>query len=270
MNNAKPLDSYPFLSGDSFFYSCEFFFKSGALHNIQKRNGRPQKQTSIFVKISDVKEFISFLMESPTRNFLKFSIVLHNGDENIEESILELLASKVRKVYAVNILTKSEKFVPIPIGLENRRYFTNGVPKDFEKLLSIGLPKWQNREISILQAFSMHTNPKERETCSQIAVQLGARILEQASPQEYKRTLTQSKFVLSPAGNGFDCHRTWEAIYFGAIPIVKRSNWPFVHKKLPVILVAEWHDLLDMDLHSINVSRGNDWQEDFWDEFFES
>ena len=34
----------------------------------------------------------------------------------------------------------------------------------------------------------------------------------------------RSKFVLSPPGNGFDCHRTYESILLGAVPIVVRDN----------------------------------------------
>ena len=37
--------------------------------------------------------------------------------------------------------------------------------------------------------------------------------------------INQSKyaFVLSPRGRGLDCHRTWEALCLGCIPIVKKS-----------------------------------------------
>ena len=29
------------------------------------------------------------------------------------------------------------------------------------------------------------------------------------------------RFGVSPRGNGLDCHRTWEMLYFGMIPIVE-------------------------------------------------
>ena len=35
--------------------------------------------------------------------------------------------------------------------------------------------------------------------------------------------LSSYKFALSPEGNGIDCHRTWECLYLGVIPIVKKS-----------------------------------------------
>ena len=32
-------------------------------------------------------------------------------------------------------------------------------------------------------------------------------------------------FVLSPFGNGMDCHRTWEALSLGSIPIIKGNGF---------------------------------------------
>lgn len=52
-------------------------------------------------------------------------------------------------------------------------------------------------------------------------------------------------FVISPHGNGLDCHRTWEALALGCIPIVKKS-WLSVGKlyeDLPVLIVDNWSDI---------------------------
>ena len=37
-------------------------------------------------------------------------------------------------------------------------------------------------------------------------------------------TTAQFAFVASPPGNGFDCHRTWEALILGCIVIVQNSS----------------------------------------------
>jgi hypothetical protein len=50
-------------------------------------------------------------------------------------------------------------------------------------------------------------------------------------------------FVLSPFGNGLDCHRTWELLFFGAIPIVKTSSLDRLYVNLPVIIVKDWSDI---------------------------
>ena len=50
-------------------------------------------------------------------------------------------------------------------------------------------------------------------------------------------------FVLSPFGNGYDCHRTWEALCLGAIPIVRAKQFKHLFADLPVLNVDEWSDV---------------------------
>lgn len=50
-------------------------------------------------------------------------------------------------------------------------------------------------------------------------------------------------FVISPHGNGLDCHRTWEAIALGCIPIVKTSPLDPLFERLPVLIVQRWTDV---------------------------
>ena len=50
-------------------------------------------------------------------------------------------------------------------------------------------------------------------------------------------------FVLSPSGNGKDCHRTWEALCLGCIPIVKSSGIDSVFDELPVWIVNDWKEV---------------------------
>lgn len=54
-------------------------------------------------------------------------------------------------------------------------------------------------------------------------------------------------FVISPHGNGLDCHRTWEALCLGCIPIVKTSPLDFLYDGLPVLIVDSW-DEVSMEL----------------------
>ena len=56
-------------------------------------------------------------------------------------------------------------------------------------------------------------------------------------------------FVLSPFGNGMDCHRTWEALILGSIPILKSKEFVKLFEDLPVLFVEDWtqinQELLD-------------------------
>ena len=50
-------------------------------------------------------------------------------------------------------------------------------------------------------------------------------------------------FVISPQGNGLDCHRTWEALCLGCIPIIKTSGLDPLFEDLPVWIVSAWSEV---------------------------
>ena len=54
---------------------------------------------------------------------------------------------------------------------------------------------------------------------------------------------SQYQFVLSPHGAGLDCHRTWEALLLGCIPIVKKAKLNDLFVDLPVIAVEDWSEI---------------------------
>ena len=56
-------------------------------------------------------------------------------------------------------------------------------------------------------------------------------------------TMIKYKYVISPHGNGLDCHRTWEALALGCIPIVKTSPLDSMFEGLPVLIVKDWNEI---------------------------
>jgi hypothetical protein len=50
-------------------------------------------------------------------------------------------------------------------------------------------------------------------------------------------------FVICPHGGGLDCHRNWEALCLGCIPIVKTSKINNLYKNLPVLIIKDWSDI---------------------------
>jgi len=66
-------------------------------------------------------------------------------------------------------------------------------------------------------------------------------------------------FVVSPPGEGIDCHRTWEALCLGCIPILISSPLDDMFEDLPVLIVKSWsdvtRDLLDKTLSTINMKE---------------
>jgi len=57
------------------------------------------------------------------------------------------------------------------------------------------------------------------------------------------KNMIQCAFVVSPHGNGLDCHRTWEALALGCIPIVKTSGIDPLFDDLPVWIVQDWSEV---------------------------
>ena len=55
--------------------------------------------------------------------------------------------------------------------------------------------------------------------------------------------MSKYMFVLSPFGNGMDCHRTWEALCLGCIPIVRAPNFRKMFEDLPVLIVDKWSEV---------------------------
>ena len=59
----------------------------------------------------------------------------------------------------------------------------------------------------------------------------------------YYHELPNYKFIISPEGNGIDCHRTWEALVLGRIPIIFKHKINTIFDDLPVIIVDDWNKI---------------------------
>jgi hypothetical protein len=63
--------------------------------------------------------------------------------------------------------------------------------------------------------------------------------------------MAQWRFCVSPPGNGIDCHRTWEALYLGVIPVVAPSPAGLLDQ-LPCIVMD---DISAVSLEGLEVAR---------------
>ena len=55
------------------------------------------------------------------------------------------------------------------------------------------------------------------------------------------------QFCLSTHGHGLDVHRTWEILLLGGIVITKTSSLDKMYEGLPVVIVKDWEEILDLD-----------------------
>jgi hypothetical protein len=206
-----------------------------------KKNSESMK---LFLPAYLKDQFISELKENKS-DFSDDILVIHNYDNIPTDTEMKNISSRFNKVYSVNWLGDKNIATPIPIGLENWSLLRNGVPTDFLRLINQGLLPTSKRSIKILSSFSIQTNSTERSRAIEFSM-LNKEVFQMpafTSPKKYRKMLSNSAFVLSPPGNGADCHRTWEALYLGAVPIVLKKYWPFSHLNLPVLVVEDWSEI---------------------------
>jgi hypothetical protein len=67
------------------------------------------------------------------------------------------------------------------------------------------------------------------------------------SQGEIWRRYASYPFVVSAAGNGLDCHRTWELLYLGSIVITKNSPLDPLFEGFPVVTIDDWSEVADKD-----------------------
>jgi len=174
-----------------------------------------------------------------------------------EESFLTFVENpRILKWYVQNCVYTHAKIERLPIGLDYhtmREYPHWGSQKtpaeqerELEEVVKQGI-SFEGREIAIYSNCHFLTWTKfggDRTTAiSTIPAEL--LVLEDAPCERVVSWRRQIKyaFVLSPHGNGLDCHRTWEALILGCIPIVKTSAIDSLYDDLPVVIVKDWSEI---------------------------
>lgn len=206
---------------------------------------------------------------------LKHKFILVSGDSDltvptdIQEETLKILEHPLLLYwYAQNCVKPSEKLKQLPIGLDFHTDMKNN-PYKFLKLPQITIQS-QEEEIKnnsfIIEKknkcygnfhFVMHTKYglDRKQAYMQIPSSLIDYEFTRISRKECWKKMSKYKFIVSPHGNGLDCHRTWEALALGSIPIVKTSPLDPLFNDLPVLIVKEWSDINQELLDSFNKSQ---------------
>lgn len=237
--------SFPFISGDTFRAACNVVIDdethiAGAIRQLRR-----SPRSTLFVALDPLPALLEAIDDITAA---RARLVVHNGDL-LPAGTLALHAPRFERVFAVNWLGDRELVTPIPIGLENTWIGVNGVwplfhdcvpSKRAERLAAV-------RSRQALLAFNDATCPEVRRPAREAFVRSGLDVDAPAfmDPTEYHRRLRDTMFVPSPRGNGVDCHRTWEAIYAGAVPVVLREHWSFEHLHLPVLVADSWAEAVD-------------------------
>lgn len=229
--------SAPFLSGDSFRAAADHVFDETG----DFEAGLAKAGSIVFLGTSRMGEFVERALPA-----LREPVVLlsHQEDLNIGEDLASLADHPmIGHWFAKNCLFEHPKVTPLPIGLEDRWRHNNGALADFRRLSGNNRPGRPR----VAYAFTLGTNVERRVPCY-LALSRSGVATELPQPLNsslYRRLVRDYMFVASPPGNGADCHRTWETMYLGGVPIVEDNSMHRYFKGLglPLLLVKDWDEV---------------------------
>ena len=252
-----------FVSSRGLLKSCDYYSLTPyssikqLLNYLSLENIKTIKNPSIYICSSAILHFINTMLP-----LIDFSFILVSGDcdETVPQEILNnidflKLVNDTRLIhwFCQNMTIDHHKITRMPIGLD---YHTLTVRPLWgpisscdhqEKMLLLikekALPFW-NRNIKCYANFHFTMNTKlgyDRKD----AFQKINKELIYYEEKTVPRLITWNKqkdyaFVICPHGGGLDCHRNWEALCLGCIPIVKTSAIDNLYNDLPVLIIKDW------------------------------
>jgi hypothetical protein len=186
------------------------------------------------------------------------TIITGNSDYEINDDIIEYAPKCIKRWFAQNANTKSNKVFGLPIGIENDKNCIlegHGVGWEHAKQKVEFLKNPPNVEPTknIYANFSLDTHTsrvKVAEICTKIPhitkdISNSHNQINNKSYEKYIQEILEHRMVLCPRGNGIDCHRVWEVLYLGRIPIVKKEIAMLHFKQLPILFIDDWQQLYD-------------------------
>lgn len=193
---------------------------------------------------------------------IRHPFVLVTGDSDLAvngstiKNIETLLSnSYLNKWFAQNLDYKHPKIEPMPIGLDfhsawqNPRHYRGQhiLPAHQEgELRSICriAKKFSERDPLVVCDWIGHSTYGDREEARRGIPENARFVPTRRLPRhELWQEYAKYAFVASPSGVGMDCHRTWEAITLGCVPIVKRSSLTPLFEGMPVLVIESWDQL---------------------------
>jgi len=179
---------------------------------------------------------------------LKLSLTLTHWSADAEKKLgsrykIFDVPKNVKKWFGQNLISNGdERFIPIPIGVERKRW-SNGQK---HKILSQKIThKNNNRKYQVYINFKDRNHKSRKSLKKEFNNIKGVKIINgECTFNDYCNDILNSKYVLSPTGNGYDCHRTWESLYLGAIPIIESNDYyEKLYSDMSVLLVDSFLDI---------------------------
>ena len=208
-----------------------------------------------------------------------FTLVTGDSDLSVNK---ESLGNNLEKLldnplvvawYAQNRDHEHPKLHSLPIGINIHNQWTNPLQwgggfilPAFQELqlktIAESAKPLNDREAKIFCNWHFSLDRADRRALSEVIDESVCYFQKEPVPMADTWELqSQHQFVLSPHGAGLDCHRTWEALILGCIPIVKAAKLNDLFTDLPVVVVQDWRQItpafLAENLQQINNKEVN-------------
>ena len=206
--------------------------------------------------IHDLKIFSYYL------HLLKYPVILITSDGDRSMPISHnyiyvnniLNSNKIIKWYTQNYdkIIVHPKLKPIPIGFDlhtSRWLINNNISDKINFMIYKRMTCPTNKRISDKILSDTHnsiTHPERKTLYNLICNNKNIHFVDgKKSFIEITNLYNNYNFVLSPRGNGLDCHRTWELLLAGVIVITKTSSLDdmYINNNLPVVILNDWNEL---------------------------
>lgn len=238
-SNPRPT-SYPYVTGDGFRCLADYIFDDFSSDFSPRK---VKKGDIVFVGDSRIKEFLGTLHKEIKNPYI---LISHNGDENIDDNATRLIDDKIIRWFGINVIVKHSKVVPLPLGIENKHWFVNGIPWIFNRVRKNDFIK----KDKIFYAFTVGSNKIARQPAMDALQKCSTAetITSWATFYPYLKLLAGYKFTASPTGSSIEGHRTWDALCIKTIPIVTRSvtTEHFASLNIPIWIIDNWSELIGL------------------------
>ena len=217
-------------------------------------NIRLYKRDIVEVKESD-KPIVDAMMENNDLLKLcgefpemKFIIFTNLEDTPLDDHIFDSLPDNVVRVVAANSNVSGQRVIPAPYGVQRRMSLSDDRN---EVLHSYMNNEKEPRSFRLLYVGINENSHEERKGLTEKFIDKPWAIVEteRVDFQTYLDRMWGCKFVLCPRGNAIDCHRNWETVYMGRVPVMKRT--PFLEQlyaTYPVLWVDDYSEVTEQFL----------------------
>lgn len=220
-----------------------------------------KENESVFVISSVLDKFVQIIL--PTLGDIKFKLVTGACVKGVPNEISSIHKNNYIKIFQKNVTRwYTQNFdgtiecVPIPLGIDyhtlqrgNHPWGQMASAKEQERILkevsNFNFEDKSTRTFSSFhfQLFERHNRDRHRAIDHLKNVKFNDVIKKPVPRKSLWNCMRSYKFIISPHGNGLDCHRTYESILLGSVPVVRSSTLDGLYEGMPVLIIKDWKDL---------------------------